>query len=230
MIDSQSPAIEIAELVNLPVLTELVFPTRAVLRYTMTNCDSLTEINWSNATSLSTLELSDNDALVSIILSDPTSMTTFNYSSTILRTLKLNGGQGSSGLTSFSLNAPALTTLELTNTHALADVSLTNLPAAINDISVFVPSGYNATRSVSLTNCSGFTDLVMDPTGSLQEMHFDSCANLTSVTIKGCGNCNLWNNPPTTSVVATKRNCPRLGSTYTINNWGKIVDFNFTNQ
>lgn len=270
VIDSQSPAIEIAELVNLPVLTELVFPTRAVLRYTMTNCDSLTEVNWSNSTSLSTLELSDNDALETISFADATKLSSFTLSSNVLKTLRFNGNQGAPELTTFTLNTPALTTLqilkasslntvsldlpalttlqlpnteslatlslntpslttlELTNTHKLETVSLTNLPSAINDISVFVPTNYNATRNVSLTNCSGFTNIEMNPASTLQEMHFNSCANLRSVTLRSCwNNTNVWNNPPTTNIVATKSNCPNLNSYYTVINGSNTVQFNF---
>lgn len=229
-ITSTAPKVEIAELVNLPVLSTLVFPTEKVLRYTMTNCDSITGINWSNASSLSTLELSDNDRLESIILTEPTKLTTFNYSSNILKTLKLNGsaGGGVASMTSFTLNAPNLTTLELANTHALADVSLINLPSVINDISVFVPSNYNATRRISLTNCSGFTNIDINPASSMQEMHFNSCANLRSVTLRSCwNNTDVWNNPPTTNIVATKSNCPNLNSYYTVINGSNTVQFNF---
>ena len=61
-------------------------------------------------------------------------------------------------------------------------------------------------------------------------MNFDSCANLASVTLKACYTCNVYVNPPTTNIVATKHNCPALNSYYTVDNYGTVANFNFTNQ
>ena len=59
-------------------------------------------------------------------------------------------------------------------------------------------------------------------------MNFDSCSALRSVTLYGNSAANVWANPPTTTIVATKRNCPNLSS-YTVNNWGTIGTYQFTN-
>ena len=83
--------------------------------------------------------------------------------------------------------------------------------------------------NLSVTGCSGFADISINPADHITEMHFDSCPNLQTVTLYGNNSTNVWNNPPTTPEVATKQNCPNLGSTFTGNNYGNIKTFDFTN-
>ena len=200
----------------------------------LSGCSSLKTLYINNAESIKYIDLDDCPLLESIILVNPQEMLLFEYASTTLHTLKFIGTQGAQHLITMTLNTPALTTVEMTNNQSLANLTLSNLPSAINSLQMLVPAfsqnGSRALTNLSLTNCSGFTDISIDSGQSIAQMHFDSCSALRSVTLYGNGASNVWNNPPSTTIVATKRNCPNLSSTYTVNNWGKIVDFPFTNQ
>lgn len=200
----------------------------------LSGCSSLKTLYINNAESIKYIDLDDCPLLESIILVNPQEMLLFEYASTTLHTLKFIGTQGAQHLITMTLNTPALTTVEMTNNQSLANLTLSNLPSAINSLQMLVPAfsqnGSRALTNLSLTNCSGFTDISIDSGQSIAQMHFDSCSALRSVTLYGNGASNVWNTPPSTTIVATKRNCPNLSSTYTVNNWGKIVDFPFTNQ
>ena len=231
-ITSSAERITTVELVNLPELSSLSYPTSSVTSCTVSNCDALTELYMPSATSLQTLTLSDNDNLESIILTNPTQLTSFSYDSSILKTLKFNGDQGSRMLETLSLNAPALTTVEFTNTSNVKNCSLSNLSSGFTSLEAFLPlpyswSGYGNLEVLSLTNCSGFTDLVLQGASQLSEMHFDSCANLSSVTLINNNNVSINSWSSTSSIVATKTKCPNLNDYYTVDNWGSTAQFNF---
>lgn len=210
-VTSTQPHVEIVELVNLPALSELIFPSSQVSRCTITNCDALTSLNLPVADHLSTLELSDNDNLVSLILTDPTKLTEFTLDSPIIQELRLNGQQGSSALQALTLNLPSLTTFEFTNLSAMQRLTLSNLPASITSFGRFQPAPqYGNLKYISLTACNGFQSVEVNPSYSFKEMHFDSCSNLRSVTLVYCytGDSNI---------IATKHNCPNLNY-FTVNN------------
>lgn len=200
----------------------------------LTGCSSLKTLYINNAESIKYIDLDDCPLLESIILVNPQEMLAFEYASTTLHTLKFIGTQGAQHMITMTLNTPALTTVEMTNNQSLANLTLSNLPSAINSLQMLVPAfsqnGSRALTNLSLTNCSGFTDISIDSAQSIAQMHFDSCSALRSITLYGNSASNVWNNPPTTTIVATKRNCPNLSSTYTVNNWGTIKTYPFTNQ
>ncbi len=199
----------------------------------LTGCSSLKTLYINNAESIKYIDLDDCPLLESIILVNPQEMLAFEYASTTLHTLKFIGTQGAQHMITMTLNTPALTTVEMTNNQSLANLTLSNLPSAINSLQMLVPAfsqnGSRALTNLSLTNCSGFTDISIDSAQNIAQMHFDSCSALRSITLYGNNASNVWNNPPSTNIVATKRNCPNLSSTYTVNNWGKIVNYPFTN-
>lgn len=196
----------------------------------LSGCTSLDTLYINEANSLLTLDVEECTSIRSIILVDPQKMLVFETGSTTLETLKFIGSNGAQSLITLSLNTPSLSTVEMTNNQSLVNLTLTNLPSVITDAQCFLPGMRSRNLSnLSVTGCSGFVDLSINPADHISEMHFDSCPNLQTVTIYGNNSTNVWNNPPTTTVVATKRNCPNLGSTFTVNNYGTIKTFDFTN-
>ena len=199
----------------------------------LSGCTSLKSLYINQANTLPLLDIDECTSIESIILVNPQNLLRFETSSTTLKTLKFIGNNGSQNLITLSLNTPSLSTIEMTDNQNLVNLSLTNLPSAITDIRNILPEKWGSMTSrnvshLSVTGCSGFSDISINPADHITEMHFDSCPNLQTVTLYGNNSTNVWNNPATTTVVATRRNCPNLDSTYTVNNYGTIKTFDFT--
>ncbi|MCR5351358.1 MAG: hypothetical protein K6E35_02540 [Bacteroidales bacterium] len=201
----------------------------------LTNCSALESIYINECQTLPYLDLEDCTSLKSLVLVNPQNLLAFEMNSSTLETIRFIGQQGSQNLGTLSLNTPALTTAEFTNNQSLTNLTLSNLPSSITDLTNFLPYvGGNGSRKLdylSLTNCNGFRNITLDPAQDLSYMHFDSCSNLRTVSLRDCGACNVWGWPsPTTTLVATKHNCPRLSNTYSVNNYGTGATYNFTNN
>ena len=205
----------------------------------LSGCSSLKELYIAEANVLETLNTRDCSSIESIILVNPRSLLTFTSHSSTLKVLKFIGSStentGSQNLISLDLDTPQLATIEFSNLTKLANLTLANLPASVTNFNIFTPvkdgtATSRALSDISITGCNGFTSITIDPADHVSNMNFDSCANLASVTLKACYTCNVYVNPPTTNIVATKHNCPALNSYYTVDNYGTVGYFNFTNQ
>lgn len=198
----------------------------------LTGCTSLKSIYINEAQTLPLLNIDPCTSLESLILVNPQKLIIFSTNSTSLKTLKFIGDNGSAELVSLSLNTPQLATIEFTNMQNLVNLSIASLPSSVTDFSIFTPAKNGGTRKlsdISATGCNGFSTISLNPSDAVHELHFDSCANLQSVTLYNNGSCDVWAWPaPISYLDATKHNCPNLG-TYTVNNYGKIVTFDFTN-
>ena len=226
-------ALEELDLSGCSKLTDLTIDLAYKLKdVDLTGCSSLKSIYINDAQTLPLLDIDPCTSLESLILVNPQNLLRFTTNSTTLHTLKFIGNNGSQNLVTMSLDTPSLSTIEMTNNQSLANLTLSNLPSAISSLQTIVPAfsqnGSRALRNLSLTNCSGFTSISIDSAQSIAQMNFDSCSALRSVTLYGNSAANVWANPPTTTIVATKRNCPNLSS-YTVNNWGTIGTYQFTN-
>lgn len=229
----QIGALEELDLSGCSKLTDLAIDLAYKLKdVDLTGCSSLKSIYINDAQTLPLLDIDPCTSLESLILVNPQNLLRFTTNSTTLHTLKFIGNNGSQKLVTMSLDTPSLSTIEMTNNQSLANLTLSNLPSAISSLQTIVPAfsqnGSRALRNLSLTNCSGFTSISIDSAQSIAQMNFDSCSALRSVTLYGNSAANVWANPPTTTIVATKRNCPNLSS-YTVNNWGTIGTYQFTN-
>lgn len=199
----------------------------------LTDCTSLETLSINEANSMTSLDIEECTSLKSLILYNPQSLLVFQTASRTLETLKFIGDRGAQSLITMSLDTPSLTTIEMTNNQSLVNLTLSNLPSAINNFVNIVPSvGGNGSRNLtnlSMTNCSGFTNLSINPADHVTSMAFDSCSGLQSVTLHGNNSTNVWAWPePTTNITATKRNCPSLSDTYTVDCWGTVGVFPFT--
>ena len=199
----------------------------------LSDCTSLETLSINEANSMTTLDIEDCTSIKSLILYNPQSLLVFQTASRTLETLKFIGDRGALSLITMSLDTPSLTTIEMTNNQSLVNLTLSNLPSAINNFVNIVPSvGGNGSRNLtnlSMTNCSGFTNLSINPADHVTSMAFDSCSGLQSVTLHGNNSTNVWAWPePTTNITATKRNCPSLSDTYTVDCWGTVGVFPFT--
>lgn len=221
------PDLEVADLGLVGKLTEIDF----------TDCSNLTTLNIGLAYALENLELDGCTALKtlyinepnslkllntdectsieSIILVNPRSLLEFESHSTTLKELKFIGGEyeaaGAQQLVRLELDTPALTTFHFVNLSNLNSLTLANLSSSITNFGRFLPPPqYGKLTYLSITACNGFQSVEVDPSYGFQEMHFDSCTNLSSVTLKYCYTGD-------SSITATKHNCPNLGD-FVINN------------
>ena len=199
----------------------------------LSGCSSLKTLYINQANSLTTLDTDDCSSIESIILTNPQNLLKFESHSTTLKVLKFIGAQyssiGSQSLVTLILDTPALTTAEFVNNSNLVTLSLSNLSSGFTSIDTFLPSAYgNISRhlsNLSITACYGFTNLTLQQADSIEQMHFISCANLSSVTLKGRYNLQNW------PITATKQNCPNLADYYTIINEGNpTIQLPFTAQ
>ena len=183
---------------------------------------SLPALDMSDCPNLESIEIVDAQKLEELILHDKEHLTTINITSSTQALKKVE-----------LVNLPELTSVAIP-TAGVTEMTLSSISSAINSIEMLFPNQYgNMTcrelAVLSIDHCDGFTDIVLNPAAGLHEMHFDSCANLSSVTLKSSYTyTNVWNNPPTSSIVATKVNCPNLNDYYTVDNGGNATaQFNF---
>jgi hypothetical protein len=209
----------------------------------LSGCTALKNLYINQARSLTSLDTDDCTSIESIVLTNPQNLLVFRSHSTTLKELKFIASPdspeektGSQSLVTLELDTPALATLEFCNLQSLANLTLSNLPASVTNFGIFTPvkDGTATSRNlsdISITGCNGFTNITIDPAEHVSVMHFTSCSNLQSVSLNSCNSCNVWAWPsPTTSVVATKKNCPSLNSYYTVNNYGTVAQYDFTNE
>ena len=199
----------------------------------LSGCTALKNLYINQANSITTLDTDDCSSIESIILTNPQNLLRFESHSTTLKVLKFIGAQyssiGSQNLVTLILDTPALTTAEFVNNSNLVTLSLSNLSSGFTSIDTFLPSAYgNISRhlsNLSITACNGFTNLTLQQADNIEQMHFISCANLSSVTLKGRYNLQNW------PITATKQNCPNLADYYTVINEGNpTIQLPFTAQ
>ena len=227
-------ALEELDMSGCSKLTDLTIDLAYALKdVDLTGCTSLKSIYINDAQTLPLFDIEPCTSLESLILVNPQKLIIFSTNSTSLKTLKFIGDNGSADLVTLSLNTPQLSTIEFTNMQDLVNLSVASLPSSVTDFSIFTPAKNGGTRKlsdISVTGCNGFSSISLNPADVVHELHFDSCANLQSVTVYNTGSCDVWAWPtPISYIEATKHNCPLLG-TYTVNNYGKVVNFEFTSN
>ena len=174
----------------------------------LSGCSALKTLYINEPEVLKTLDTSECTAIESIILKNPQSLLEFESHSTTLKELKFIGGQyaaiGAQNLVRMELDTPSLETFHFVNLFKMNSLTLSNLPANITNFSRFLPPPqYGNLNYLSVTACNGFQTVEIDRANNLREMHFDSCANLRTVTL-------INNYVSDNERIATKHNCPNL--------------------
>ena len=220
LIIKDCPDLEVADLGNVGALKTIDFSDCSKLitlniglAYALENldlsgCSALKTLDINEPEKLKILNTDECTSIESIILRNPQSLLEFESHSTTLKELKFIGGQyadiGAQNLVRLELDTPALTTFHFINMSKVNSLTLANLPASISNFSRFLPPPqYGNLNELSITACNGFQTVEISPANNLREMHFDSCANLSTVTL-------IDNYVNDNQRIATKHNCPNL--------------------
>lgn len=218
LIIKDCPDLEVADLGNVGALKTIDFSgcsklitLNIGLAYALENldlsgCSALKTLDINEPEKLKILNTDECTSIESIILRNPQSLLEFESHSTTLKELKFIGGQyadiGAQNLVRLELDTPALTTFLFINMFKVNSLTLANLPASITNFGRFLPPPqYGNLNYLSITACNGFQTVEVDPSYNLREMHFDSCANLRTVSLVS----NY-----ASSLIATKHDCPNL--------------------
>ena len=190
-------------------------------RIYINKAQKLPSLDVSDCTNLESIEIVDAQELSELVVKNKENLTTINITSSTQALKKVE-----------LVNLPNLSSVSIP-TAGVTEMTLSNLPSGINSIETFFPNLYGSMTCtelavLSIDHCDGFTNIDLNPARKIAEMHFDSCANLASVTVHECQEqTNVYNPPYTSSIVATKTNCPNLNDYYTVNNGGRVVNFDF---
>jgi hypothetical protein len=174
----------------------------------LSECSALKTLYINEPNVLKTLDTSECSSIESIILKNPQSLLEFESHSTTLKELRFIGGEyaaiGAQNLVRMELDTPALESFYFVNLFKMNSLTLANLPANLTNFERFLPPPqYGNLNYLSITACNGFQTVEINPANNLREMHFDSCANLRTVTLVN----NYVND---NERIATKHNCPNL--------------------